>query len=106
MSRLTHLIKAVCGIDTQSRIDGRPCPSVVKGWTAVAIAHDRRLSAGIFATRQRSRWRKIPPLYHIVVWRTYRDRRGQERATTLLHRDEVDPALSLLAKCDVRMPSE
>jgi len=71
----------------------------------VALAHDRRLSAGVFQSRQRSRWRKTPPLYHIVVWRTYRDRRGQERATTLLHRDEVDPALAILSKCDEPMPS-
>jgi len=106
MSKLPRLFKAVCGLDSALRFDGRLCPSAVKGWMPVAISHDRRLSAGIFTTRRRRRRRpSSSQRYRIVVWRTYRDRGGRERATTLLYRDEIDPALSLISKCGDRMPT-
>jgi hypothetical protein len=104
MSNFINLVKALCGVDTRPRFDGRLCPTAVKGWIPVALAHDRRLSAGIFKLRPRSRWRKAADQYRLVAWRTYSDRGGRERATTFLHRDEIDPALNLLAKCGDRMP--
>jgi hypothetical protein len=70
---------------------------------AASISHDRRLSAGIF-TVGRKRWHpKKPPIYRIVMWRTYRDRHGAERVATSLHRDEIDPAVALLVKCADRL---
>jgi hypothetical protein len=105
MPRFTDLLRGVCGFDKPPNLEGRACPRSLKGWKAVALAHDRRLSAGVFMRKPPLGRRKNAGLFRIVVWRTYRDPRGKERATTFLHRDEVDPALALLAKCDDRMPS-
>jgi hypothetical protein len=105
MPRFTDLLSGICGFDTQPALEGRACPRSLKGWKAVAVAHDRRLSAGVFVRKRRFSRGKNSGLFRIVVWRTYRDPRGKERASTFLHRDEVDPALALLAKCDDRMPS-
>lgn len=102
MSRLTYLFKSVCGLSTQRRLDGRLLPASAQGCKPVVIVHDRRLSAGVFEVRRRGRKSKTP-LYRVAVWRTYRLRSGTERATTQLFRDELDPALALLAKCAERM---
>jgi hypothetical protein len=59
------------------------------------------LSAGIFSVRRRRR--KGVRGYRLVVWRTYRARSGKERATTILCRDEIDPALAVLQKCGYRL---
>jgi hypothetical protein len=63
--------------------------------------HDRRLSAGIFELRPHRQSKTT--VYRLAVWRTYQLRSGTERATTQLHRDELDPALALLAQCGQRM---
>ena len=101
-SRLTYLFKSVCGIRTSRHHDGRLLPSSLQGCTPVVIMHDRRLSAGIFELRRRKR-KSSNPAYRLVAWKTYRLRSGTERATTVLHRDEIDPALALLAKCGERL---
>jgi hypothetical protein len=62
------------------------------------------LSAGIFTKRRRRKWRQTSQRYRIVVWKTYGNGRARERATTLLYRDEIDPALALLVKCGDRVP--
>ena len=90
MQSLRMLFRAVIGLPTRTTLDGRPLPSSLASYTPVAIAHDRRLSAGIFELRRR----KAAPLYRIVAWRTYADKQGHEQATMSLHRDEIDPALS------------
>lgn len=101
-SRLTYLVKSVCGIHTSQHHDGRLLPASLQGCTPVVIMHDRRISAGIFELRRRKR-KSSNPVYHLVAWKTYRLRSGTERATTVLHRDEIDPALALLAKCGERL---
>jgi len=105
MPRFSDLLSGVCGFEKKPALEGRACPRSLKGWKPVAVAHDRRLSAGVFMRKRPSSRAKNSALFRIVVWRTYRDPRGKERASTFLHRDEVDPALALLAKCDDRMPS-
>ncbi len=82
-------------------IDGRPVPENLRSCKAVAVVHDRRLSAGIFEMPRKNR-REVPR-YRVVVWRTYRDgKTKRERASTTLYRDEVDPALRLVAQCGDR----
>ena len=103
MSKLTSLIKAVCGLRTERRLDGKLLPAAARDCKPLAVAHDRRLSAGIFAVRAKRS--KDSPQYRLIAWRTYRTRTGKERATTLLYRDEIDPALALLAKCGDRLGS-
>ena len=94
------LFRAVIGLPNRATtLDGRPLPSSLAGYTPVAVAHDRRLSAGIFELRRR----KGAPLYRIVTWRTYADKQGHEQATMSLHRDEIDPALRLLEQCGRRL---
>ncbi len=100
-SRLTYLVKSVCGIRTSRHHDGRLLPSSLKGCTPVVIIHDRRLSAGIFELRRKRK--SSSPVYRLVAWKTFRLRSGTECATTVLHRDEIDPALALLAKCGERL---
>ena len=93
------LFRAVIGLPNRTTLDGRPLPSSLAGYTPVAVVHDRRLSAGIFELRRR----KAAPLYRIVAWRTYADKQGHERATTSLHRDEIDPVLRLVDQCSRRL---
>ena len=100
-SRLTYLVKSVCGIRTSHHHDGRLLPTSLHGCTPVVIMHDRRLSAGIFEMRRNRK--SSSPVYRLVAWKTYRLSTGTERATTVLHRDEIDPALALLARCGERL---
>ena len=100
-SRFTYLVKSVCGFRTSHRHDGRLLPSSLKGCAPVVVVHDRRLSAGIFEPRRKRR--SSNPVYRLVAWKTYRLRSGTERATTVLHRDEIDPAIALLAKSGERL---
>lgn len=103
MPKFTSLVKAVCGVQNKT-LNGKPLPQSVVGWTPTVVAHDRRLSAGIFEKR---RSRKAVPRYRIVVWRTYQDRKArQERATTTLFRDEIDPVIRLLVECAERLSRE
>ena len=100
-SQTSYFLKRVCGLDVSHRHDGRILPSSLRGCTPVVIVHDRRLSAGIFEMRRKRK--RSNPVYRLVTWKTYRLRSGTECATTVLHRDEIDPALALLAKCGERM---
>ena len=102
MRKLSSLVRAVFGLSGPSTLDGRPLPQSVRGWRAVVVVHDRRLSAGIFALRRR----KSAGLYRIVAWRTYRGKTGNEQATSTLHRDELDPVSRLIQQCAERMPNE
>lgn len=104
MSKLRTLLRAVIGLPTVHTLEGRPLPGAADGCKVVAVAHDRRLSAGVF--RMPSKAKKAPPRYKIIAWRTYRDGRSHERATTTLFRDEIDPVLRLLQQCGDRLPSE
>ena len=99
MLSIRMLFRAVVGLPIHAQLDGRPLPKTLAGYTPVAVAHDRRLSAGIFELRRR----KAAPLYRVVAWRTYADRQGREQATMSLHRDEIDPALRLLEQCGRRL---
>ena len=115
MPKLKYLVKAVFGLQRAKMLDGRPVPQSVNGCKAVALVHDRRLSAGIFELPRKRK--KSPPVYRVVTWRTYRqsitknERRSKagraytqkrvshrERATTTLHADEIEPVLDLVAK--------
>jgi hypothetical protein len=102
MPSLRMLFRAVIGLPIRATLDGRPLPNTVAGYTPVAVVHDRRLSAGIFTLSRR----KSAPLYRLVAWRTYTDKQGQERATTSLHRDEIDPILRLLDQCGRRLATQ
>ncbi len=101
MFRFRHLLRAVIGLSTRPTPDGRALPAAVEGAKPVVVVHDRRLSAGIFATQRR---KNAAIHYRIVAWRTYADLQGNERATTNLHRDEVDPVLRILSECAQRLP--
>jgi hypothetical protein len=103
MSKFTQLIKAVCGLSSKTSLaDGTKIPSSVQGWVPVAVVQDRRLCAGVFS---RSR-KKNKPTYRVLVWRTFRDDKGHEQAVSTLYRDQVDPALSLVALLQSRMPPQ
>jgi len=99
--RLTYLLKSVCGLPTSRHIDGKLVPESLRRCKPIVTVHDRRLSAGIFELRRGRKSKNR--VYRLVVWRTYRLRSGTERATTQLYRDEIEPALELLAKCGERM---
>lgn len=121
MPKLKYLARAVFGLPTKvTTLDGFPVPESVRGCKAIAVIHDRRLSAGIFELPRKKK--KSPVSYRVVTWRTYRqsitrnERRfkagraytekrvsHRERATTSLHRDELDPMLDLLAKLGERL---
>jgi hypothetical protein len=101
MPKLSFLLKRVCGIPTARHHNGKLLPQSVHGCLPVVVMHDRRLSAGIFEVR--SYRQSKAKVYRLAVWRTYQLRSGTERATMQLHRDELDPALALLAKCGDRM---
>jgi hypothetical protein len=102
MLSLRMLFRAVIGLPIRTTLDGRPLPSSLAGYTATAVVHDRRLSAGIFELRRG----KSAPLYRIVAWRTYADKQGRERATMSLHRDEIDPAIRLVEQCGRRLGTQ
>lgn len=103
MSKFSQLIKAVCGISSTFALgDGTPIPASLHGWQPVAVVQDRRLCAGVFLrSRQRGKG-----TYRVVVWRTYKDRSGKENASASLYRDQVDPALALVAMLEKRMPPQ
>lgn len=101
MTKLRSLFRAVVGLSAPRTLDSRPLPSSAIGLQPVAVVHDRRLSAGVFAVpRKKSK----TPLYRLIVWRTYRDAKGKESATVNLFRDEVDPAFRLMQQAVERIP--
>lgn len=104
MSTFRTLLKAVVGLKTAHTLDGHPLPRIVEGCKPVAVAHDRRLSAGIF--RVPGNGKRSSSRFKIVAWRTFQDSGGHERATTTLYRDEIDPILRLLQQCGDRLPSD
>jgi hypothetical protein len=95
-----NFLRSIIGLPTRRILDGRPVPSSVAQCTPVIVVHDRRLSVGVFSTRRR---RGRAPQYRIVSWRTYTDRQKKERASTSLHRDEIDPVLRMLEECVRRL---
>ena len=103
MAKLSTLVLAVCGLSKPHELnDGTALPVSVSGWTPVAVTQDRRLCAGVFVRSKRRR----KPVYRIVVWKTYRDKSGVEKASTMLYPDQVDPTLRLVAQLSERMPSQ
>ena len=96
------VVRAVIGLPIKSSLDGRPLPSMLGGCQPVVVVHDRRLSVGIFMPR---RQRNKAPQYRVVAWRTFADRQGKERASVNLHRDELDPVLSMMQECYRRLPT-
>ena len=103
MAKLKSLMKAVCGLTKPLRLsDGTAIPVSVEGWKPVAVVQDRRLCAGVFAKGKRRR----KPVYRVICWRTYRDRNGVEKASTVLFPDQVDPSLRLVSQLSERMPSQ
>ena len=91
MLSLRMLFRAVIGLPIRTTLEGRPLPSSLAGYTATAVVHDRRLSAGIFELRGRV-GAAVP---HRRLASTYADKQGCEHATMSLHRDEIDPAIRL-----------
>ncbi len=104
MPKFGTLLRGVFGLSRRATLDGRAFPDSLRGCTPVVVVHDRRLSAGIFALSRKRR--KSGKLYRIVAWRTYRDKKGTECASTALYRDELDPVLRLIQQCVERMPNE
>lgn len=103
MAKLKSLMKAVCGLARPLKLaDGTALPLSVEGWKTVAVVQDRRLCAGVFSKGKRRR----KPVYRVVCWRTYRDRNGTEKASTILYGDQVDPSLRLVGQLSERMPSQ
>ncbi|TWT60963.1 hypothetical protein [Rubinisphaera italica] len=103
MARISSLVKAVCGLSKPLKLaDGTALPSSTAGWKPIAVTQDRRLCAGVFAKAKRRR----KPIFRIIVWRTYRDATGNEKASTVLYPDQVDPTLRLVAQLNERMPSQ
>lgn len=103
MAKLSTLVLRVCGLSKPNMSkDGTALPVSVSGWKPVAITQDRRLCAGVFVRSKRRR----KPVYRIVVWKTYRDKSGVEKASTILYPDQVDPSLRLVAQLSERMPSQ
>ena len=95
-----NFVRSIIGLPTRCTLNGRPVPASVSGCMPVTVVHDRRLSVGVFSTKRR---RGQAPQYRIVSWRTYTDRAKKERATTSLHRDELDPVLRMLEECARRL---
>lgn len=94
--------RMVIGLPVKSRtLDGRAMPSLGKGYTPVAVVHDRRLSVGVFSTRRKG---SHAQQYRIVAWRTFTGHDKKERASMNLHRDELDPVLHMLEECMRRLP--
>jgi hypothetical protein len=95
-------VRMIIGLPTRQRtLDGRPMPQLSKGFSPVAVVHDRRLSVGVSSTTRKGRH---APQFRIVAWRTYTGYDKKERASVSLHRDELDPVLHLLEDCLRRLP--
>jgi phospholipid N-methyltransferase len=76
-------------------------PSAGKG-DILDMIREQHPDASVTAIEQNQT--QSAPLYRVVVWRTYQDRKAKkERATTVLHRDELDPVLRLVAQCGERL---
>jgi hypothetical protein len=100
MRKLHQLFRRVLGLKVRTTCDGRPLPAALEDAVPMVVVHDRRLTAGVF---EHPRRKGAPSHYRVVAWRTYADKRGREHATLSLHRDEVDPALRLLAECALKL---
>ncbi|MFN0019477.1 MAG: hypothetical protein ACKVP0_14550 [Pirellulaceae bacterium] len=96
-----NFVRSIIGLPARRTLDGRPVPPSVAASTPVAVVHDRRLSVGVFSTQRK---KGQPVQFRVVAWRTYTDRQKKERATTSLHRDELDPVLHMLGECLRRLP--
>ena len=103
MAKLSSLVKAVCGLSKPLKLaDGTALPASTAGWKPIAVTQDRRLCAGVFAKAKRRR----KPVFRVIVWRTYRDASGVEKASAVRYPDQVDPTLRLVSQLSERMPSQ
>jgi hypothetical protein len=76
---------------------GKPVPKQYRGLKPLAVAHDRRLTAAIFAVQKRT---SSSSAFKIGLWKSWRDaKRGQWIMSTTFYADELDPALRVLADC-------
>ncbi len=82
----------------QSFVLGRPVPPSVIRWQPLAVQHDRRISAGIFA--QKSKSKTSPLVYRLVIWKAYQMPKSTKWiVSTSLFPDEIDPAIRLMEDC-------
>jgi len=74
---------------------GKPVPQQFRRFKPLAVAHDRRLTAGIFAVPV-----KQGPAFKLGLWKSWRDPKTNKWiVSTTFYADELDPALRLLAEC-------
>lgn len=83
---------------------GRPIPPSVRNSEALAVKHDRRISAGIFSDAPKKKGKDRS--YRLVVWKSYQNKTGQWQTSTSFFPDEIDPALRLLNECRQALPPD
>src|SRR5207244_2849253 len=100
--KLVPFLRAIIGLSSKTPLFlGRPVPPGMHSWQALAVVHDRRLSAGIFTKPAKSKTAGC--VYCLVTWKSFQDKAGRWHVSTALFPDEIDPALMLLQECRRRM---